>query len=183
MTNRMNCLFSLILLFVMATPVGHAAPNDNLGRLFSRPIERNNLDVLRQNQKLKVIVPQENAAPEVEEKAAPEELPEPVTLQGYVKRSDGKGNTIWINNQAVQENTTVDKVKVGRVNQRGFSKKGASTEGVDVKIPVTGKQIRLKPGQMYEPENNKIYEMQIVEKTKRLELEQSGVINSDETPQ
>ena len=72
---------------------------------------------------------------------------------------------------------------MGRVNQRGFSKKGASTEGVDVKIPVTGKQIRLKPGQMYEPENNKIYEMQIVEKTKSLELEQSGVINSDETPQ
>jgi hypothetical protein len=183
MTKLMNHLLALLLLFGLVMPQSNAAPNDNFGRLFSRPIERNNLDVLRQNQKLKVIVPQENTAPEIEEKAAPEELPEPVTLQGYVKRSDGKGNTIWINNQPVQENSTVDKVKVGRVNQRGFSKKGASTEGVDLKIPSTGKQIRLKPGQMYEPENNKIYEMQVVEKSKRLELEQSGVIDGDETPQ
>jgi hypothetical protein len=179
----MNYLFTFLLLLGLAMPKVHAAPGDNLGRLFSRPMERNNLDVLRQNQKLKVIVPQENTAPEIEEKAAPEELPDPITLQGYVKRSDGKGNTIWINNQAVQENTTVDKVKVGKVNLRGFSKKGASTDGVDVKIPMTGKQVRLKPGQMYAPENNKIYEMQVVEKSKRLELEQSGVIDGDETPQ
>ena len=183
MTSMMNYLFTFLLLLGLAIPKVHAAPGDNLGRLFSRPMERNSLDVLRQNQKLKVIVPQENTAPEIEEKAAPEELPDPITLQGYVKRSDGKGNTIWINNQAVQENSTVDKVKVGKVNQRGFSKKGASTDGVDIKIPMIGKQVRLKPGQMYAPENNKIYEMQVVEKSKRLELEQSGVIDGDETPQ
>ena len=100
MTSMMNYLFTFLLLLGLAIPKVHAAPGDNLGRLFSRPMERNNLDVLRQNQKLKVIVPQENTAPEIEEKAAPEELPDPITLQGYVKRSDGKGNTIWINNQA-----------------------------------------------------------------------------------
>lgn len=182
MTNMMKQLIALLLLLGLIAS-SQAAPSDNLGRLFSRPAERNNLDVLRQNQKLKVIVPQENIVPEVAEKAAPEALPEPVTMQGYVKRSDGKSNTIWINNQPVQENATLDKLKIGRVNQHGHSKKGASAEGVDVKIPVTGKQIRLKPGQMYEPENNKIYEMQIVEKTKRLELEQSGVIDGNETPQ
>ncbi|MGB2832756.1 MAG: hypothetical protein WBC07_07355, partial [Methylotenera sp.] len=97
-----------------------------------------------------------------------------------VKRSDGKGNTLWINNQAVQENSTVDNVKIGKLNQRGFSKKGASTEGVDVKIPVNGKHVRLKAGQMYAPENNKIYEMQLVEKANRLNLEQSGVIDGDD---
>ena len=167
----------VLSLFVGNTIPAQAAPNDNLGRLFSRPSERNNLDVLRQNQQLKVIVPQENLEPEMLDKSLPAELPDPITLQGYVKRSDGKGNTLWINNQAVQENSTVDNVKIGKLNQRGFSKKGASTEGVDVKIPANGKHVRLKAGQMYVPENNKIYEMQLVEKANRLNLEQSGVID------
>jgi hypothetical protein len=30
---------------------------------------------------------------------------------------------------------------------------------------------------MYEPENNQIYEMQVVEKAKRLSLERSGTID------
>ena len=55
---------------------------------------------------------------------------------------------------------------------------------MDVKIPANGKQIRLKAGQMYAPEDNKIYEMQVVEKAKRLNLEQRGVIDGgDEKPQ
>ena len=83
MTSMMNYLFTFLLLLGLAIPKVHAAPGDNLGRLFSRPMERNNLDVLRQNQKLKVIVPQENTAPEIEEKAAPEELPDPITCLLY----------------------------------------------------------------------------------------------------
>ncbi|MGB2832529.1 MAG: hypothetical protein WBC07_06220, partial [Methylotenera sp.] len=123
----MKNITQLVVLSLLITHVIHvqAAPNDTLGRLFSRPGERNNLDVLRQNQQLKVIVPQENLEPEILDKALPVELPDPITLQGYVKRSDGKGNTLWINNQAVQENSTVDNVKIGKLNQRGFSKKGA----------------------------------------------------------
>lgn len=150
---------------------------DNLGRLFSRPAERSSLDYMRQNQKLKVIVPQPSVELENTEKAAPPELPDPITLQGYVKRSDGKASTLWINNQAVQENTTVENVKIGKLNQRGFSKKGATLEGVDINIPANGKHVRLKAGQTYAPENNKIYERQVVEKAKRFELEQSGVID------
>lgn len=155
----------------------HAESSDSFGRLFSRPAERSNLNVLRQNQKLKVVDQQQNTEPEVIEKIAPLALPDPITLQGYVKRSDGKGNTLWINNQAVQENSTIDSVKIGKLNQKGLSKKGALVEGVDVSIPASGKQVRLKAGQTYVPESNTTIELQVVEKAKNLELEQSGVLD------
>lgn len=156
-----------------------AEANGQFGRLFSKPAERSNLNMLRQNQKLKTTNTPDVAAPEVTAEPEAVVLPDPITLQGYVKRSDGKNNTLWINGQPVQENSTVDNVKIGRLNKRGFSKKGASTEGVDVSIPANGKHIRLKAGQMYAPEDNKIYEMQVVEKAKRLNLEQSGEKSSE----
>jgi hypothetical protein len=158
-----------------------AAPNDNFGRLFSRPAERTNLDNLRQNQKLKVISPQDNPQSDATVVATPPALPDPITLQGYVKRGDGTKSTLWINHQAVEEDSMVNNVQIGRLNKRGFSKKGASTEGVDVKIPANGKRVKLKAGQMYDPEANQIIEMHIVEKAKRLRLEEMGVIDgSDE---
>ncbi len=177
-----NALTSLLISLCMSTFVlqVQAETNEQFGRLFSKPNERSNLNVIRQNQKLKTISAQEAQQPAMVIPAEPAELPDPITLQGYVKRNDGGGNTLWINGQAVQENSNVDSVKIGKLNQSGFSKKGTSTEGVDVKIPANGKHIRLKAGQIYEPENNKIYEMQVVEKAKRLRLEQGGtIIDSD----
>ncbi len=168
-------LFVSVLTSLFATQV-HAAPDDNFGRLFSRPNERNNLDLLRQNQKLKIISLQDNAQADPMAEAVPVELPDPITLQGYVKRSDGT-STLWINNKAVQEDSKVDNVQIGRLNQRGFSKKDTSIEGIDVKIPANGKRIRLKAGQMYEPETNQVKELQVVEKAKRLNLEETGVID------
>lgn len=157
-----------------------AETNQQFGRLFSKPSERSNLNIIRQNQKLKSTSTQEAQQPTLVTPAEPAELPDPITLQGYVKRNDGGGNTLWINGQAVQENSSIDSVKIGKLNERGFSKKGASTEGVDVKIPANGKHIRLKAGQMYAPESNHIYEIQVVEKAKRLNLEQSGTIDDSD---
>lgn len=169
-----NLLLGLFI-GVMATPL-QAESTDQFGRLFSKPTERNNLNVLRQNQKLKIISVQETLQPEM---AADPALAEPITLQGYVKRSDGI-STLWINKQAVQENSTIDNLEIGRLNQREFSKKAISTEGIDVKILADGKKIRLKAGQMYAPETNQILEMQVVEKAKRYTLEETGVIDSDD---
>jgi hypothetical protein len=98
-----------------------AEPNGEFGRLFSKPNERSNLNILRQNQKLKPISTPE-VKPEATLNAEPAAPTEPITLQGYVKRSDGT-STLWINNQAVQENSSVDNVKIGRLNKRGFSLK------------------------------------------------------------
>lgn len=156
----------------------HAETNPTLGRLFSKPAERNNLNVLRQNQKLKTITAQETKV--IPEMVTTIETPEPIapiTMQGYVKRSDG-ANTLWINKHAVQENSTANKLHIGQLNQRGFSKNGLNNEGVDIHIPTQGKHIRLKAGQMYEPETNQILEMQVVQKSKKINLEQSGVIGS-----
>ena len=50
---------------------------------------------------------------------------------------------------------------------------------MDVKIPANGKKIHLKAGQMYEPETNQIIELQVVEKAKRLNLEETGVIDGN----
>lgn len=166
-----------LLISMLSAPL-QAAPDGNFGRLFSKPNERNSLNVLRQNQKLKTIIAQETEQPEQVAEPAKIELPAPVTMQGYVKRSDGT-STLWINNQAMQENSTVDNVKIGQLNQRGYSKNGANTEGIDIKIPANGKRVRLKAGQMYEPENNKVYEMQLVEKARRMSLEQSGVVEDE----
>ena len=172
---------SVILLSLQSHAETTVENNQQLGRLFSKPNERSNLNVIRQNQKLKTITPADAQQSAAMTEVVPIELPDPITMQGYVKRNDGAANTLWINGQAVQENSSVDHVKIGKLNQKGFSKKGASTEGVDVKIPANGKQIRLKAGQMYEPESNKVYELQVVEKAKRLNLEQSGTIGDSDT--
>lgn len=143
---------------------------DDFGRLFSRPNERSNLDVMRQNQKLKVVAPEPvDAGTEV---PAPMILPDPITLQGYVKRSDGN-STVWINNQPVQEGSTVNNVNIGRLNEN--AKQGT----LDVKIPANGKHIRLKAGQIYEPETNQIKELRIQEKEKQLNSEQAGTIGDN----
>lgn len=153
-----------------------AAANDDFGRLFSRPSERKNLDYLRQNQKLKIITPQDNAQTEPTE-ATPVELPAPVTLQGYVKRSDG-ASTLWINHKTVQENSAVDDVQIGKLHTQAGTTQ--ANEGLNVKIPANGKQVRLKAGQMYVPETNQIRELKTVEKAKRMSLEETGVIGNDE---
>lgn len=161
----------VVSLMSLLQALSHAEGNDDFGRLFSRPAERNNLDVLRQNQKLKVIAA-EPVKPGVEAEAPPVELPDPITLQGYVKRSDGN-STVWINNKPMQEDSTVNNVNIGRLHGN------AKQESLDVKIPANGKRVRLKPGQIYEPETNQIKELRIQEKEKQLNLEQTGVIEDN----
>lgn len=169
---------SLILASSLLPTSANAAPDD-FGRLFSRPTERKNLDVLRQNQKLKVITSQDIAPADIAISAAPAELPGPVTLQGYVKRSDGAA-TLWINNKAVQEGSIVDDVQVGKLHNPKSS--GSNADSINVSIPASGKQIRLKAGQRYEPESNEVRELQVVEKAKRLNLQESGHIGNEVAP-
>lgn len=175
----------VISLFVFLFAVQlQAAPDDSFGRLFTRPSERDNLDYLRQNQKLKIVNPQNDPQPNEMEKEIPVELPNPIALQGYVKRSDGSKSTLWINNQPVQEDSTVDNVQIGRLSKPSGSTTNQGSDGLNLKIPANGKHVRLKAGQVYEPETNQIKELRIIEKGKRLNLEETGVIDgSDEKSQ
>ncbi|MDP1596352.1 MAG: hypothetical protein Q8S46_00465 [Methylotenera sp.] len=178
-TSTLKMTTALLITLLMATlfTSAQAAPDDDFGRLFSRQNERKNLDVKRQNQKLKVITPQDLQLEPVAN-AAPPELPNPITLQGYVKRSDG-ASTLWINNQTVQEDSAIDNVQIGRLKGHE-NKAGAGSDSLNVKIPASGKQVRLKAGQVYMPETNQIVELKTVEKAKRLNLEETGAIGDDE---
>ena len=173
--NKISIGFFLLeMLFTMQV---HAATDESFGRLFTRPNERSNLDYLRQNQKLKIVNPQNDPQQDAIKNDMPIKLPDPITLQGYVKRSDGTKSTLWINNQAVQEDSIIDNVQIGRLNSRKGSKINQGTEGLDLKIPANDKHIRLKAGQVYEPKTNQIKELKTVENERRLNLEETGVID------
>jgi hypothetical protein len=169
-------LYHMLVAGIVAISSHPSYAEDAFGRLFSRPSERKNLDYLRQNQPLKVVNPQEKVPQDELVEVAPPELPDPIKLQGYVKRSDGQKSTLWINNQPVQEDSMVDNVNIGRLSGRA----SGNSEGLEVKIPANGKRLRLKAGQVYDPETNQIKELKTLEKEKQLYLEETGVVG-DET--
>lgn len=122
---------------------------DQIGRLFTSPAERSNLDYLRQTKKnlpLKIEAPIQESMAE----PAPVVLPDAINMQGYVKRNDGKQGTVWINNSAMQEGSGNKDVQVGRLPTDG--------NRVPIKLPANGKQLTLKAGQVYDPENNRVRE-------------------------
>jgi hypothetical protein len=121
-----------------------------IGRLFTSPTERSNLDYLRQTKKnipAKPEIPTEDIS--VTE-VAPIALPDEINMQGYVKRNDGKKGTVWINNDALQENSGNKDVQVGSLPNNG--------NRVPIKLPANGKYLTLKAGQIYDPESNRIRE-------------------------
>ena len=120
-----------------------------LGRLFTSPVERNNLDFLRQTKK-KLIAPVINEVPIDAVEAAPILLPEAVNLQGYVKRNDGKDGTVWVNDQALQENSHNKEVAVGKLSE--------NSNRVPIKLSGNGKNLNLKAGQVYDPQTGRVRE-------------------------
>ena len=145
--------FILLFIFFSQLVLGQLAlAAEPIGRLFTSPAERSNLDYLRQTKK-KLIVPVTMDAPaETVEApaAAPVLLPEAVNLQGYVKRNDGKQGTVWVNDQALQENSGNKEVHVGRLSE--------VSNRVPIKLSANGRRLNLKAGQVYDPETNNVRE-------------------------
>lgn len=169
--------FSIITSLLASLFTGHAqaAPIDKFDRLFSSQSERNMLDLLRKNQPHKIINSQNSLMSKANKTPNVTDLLEPITLQGYVKRSDRIANTLWINQQAVQENSVLDNVQIGQLNKRAYSEKGTNSLSLAIKIQANGKQVSLKVGQTYYPETDEIRELQLVEKAKRLRLKESAL--------
>ena len=120
-----------------------------IGRLFTTPAERSNLDYLRQTKKnlpIKAEMPAEVSMAE----ALPIVLPDAINMQGYVKRNDGKKGTVWVNNKAMQEGSGNKDVQVGKLPTDG--------NRVPIRLPANGKNLTLKAGQVYDPENNRVRE-------------------------
>jgi hypothetical protein len=141
--------FILWLILVGQLALGQfATAAEPIGRLFTSPAERSNLEHLRQTRKLNA--PVKIDAPDDAMEAAPVLLPREVNLQGYVKRNDGKQGTVWVNNEAVQENSGNKDVQVGRLPE--------DSNRVPVKLSGNGKRLNLKAGQVYDPETNRVRE-------------------------
>jgi hypothetical protein len=81
---------------------------------------------------------------------APIVLPDAVNLQGYVKRNDGKQGTVWVNDQALQENSRNKDVVVGKLPQ--------NSSRVPIRLSANGRRLNLKAGQVYDPETNRVRE-------------------------
>ena len=138
-------LFALTLNFLMS---GIAIGAEGFGRLFTTPAERANLDYLRKTTQLPKIVPDQPVEAEVE--AAPVALPS-VSVEGYVKRGDGKKSTVWVNNAPVQEGSDSGGITVGKLRRDGNQ--------VPIKMSTTGKSLSLKAGQVYDPETDSVSEV------------------------
>jgi len=137
----MKYLFLLLALLPLAANAEGA-----IGRLFTTPSERSNLDYLRQTSRAKVL--------EVDSGDAKEEapaIPSDIAVQGYVKRSDGQKSTVWINSVPMQENTANSDVQVGKLSP--------NNNMVPIVVPGTGRVVGLKAGQVYVPETDKVEEI------------------------
>ena len=165
----MNKYFKVSLVLVLTLLSQLAISAEPIGRLFTSPAQRSNLDYLRQTKK-KLIAPVVIEAPTDVVEAAPIVLPEAVNLQGYVKRNDGKQGTVWVNDKALQENTRNKEVAVGSLHN--------DNNRVPLKLSGNGKRLNLKAGQVYDPETNRVIEARN-HGTNGNEISASGTIGDD----
>lgn len=145
----------VLLLLSICLGMTTAANAEQLsGRLFSTPAERAQLDHLRQISKQ----PTPEQELEQEQTAEPGDwslpvepaMPVSVSVQGYVKRSDGKKGTVWVNEQPLQENSETGDLRVGKLPRSGNQ--------VEIDLPANGKRLKLKAGQIYLPETDSVTE-------------------------
>lgn len=125
----------------LATPL-YDAYAATMGRLFFTPAQRAKLDQLRNTQP--GAMPKSEADPTEQAVPEPAHAPQPVTLNGVVRRSDGS-TTIWINEQ---------------MHPTGShrSAKAADANGVDVVLPESKRKVRLKVGQTVDPSSGLVNE-------------------------
>lgn len=142
---RRLCLWLLLIGLPPAVALGDEA----LGRLFFTPAERANLDYLRQTSQPpeKTLSPDDATEPETDVATPPPAPPSSVSMQGYVKPSQGRG-TVWVNRQPVQEKTSHGELSVGKLGPPGSA--------VRVKVPGTDQTVELKAGQTYDAANGKV---------------------------
>jgi hypothetical protein len=145
----MKFLVLSLLFYIQLVSSQQALAAESIGRLFTSPAERSNLDHLRQSKK-KLIAPTVVDAPVDTLEATPVVLPNAVNLQGYVKRNDGKQGTVWVNDQAMQENSRNQDVAVGSLRE--------DSNRVPLKLSGNGRQLNLKAGQVYDPETGRVRE-------------------------
>jgi len=120
---------------VPATPPAAKQPVP-LGRMFFTPAQRAQLDVAR-TQRARTTLATEKT--EEVQTAAP--VPQTITYDGAVRRSDGK-TTVFLNGRPVHDKEPAGgAIVVGRIRADG---------GVSLQMPQSGRTVELKPGQSIE---------------------------------
>jgi hypothetical protein len=127
-------------------------PAPVLGRLFFTPAERSRIDELRR----KPPPPPQVAAVDPPRKPPP--LPEYVTLNGVVQRSDGQ-TVVWLNNKPVRAGRSDEGIVVTPPARAG------APGGVKVTVPQTGRSVDLKVGQQLEVNSGQVQEAYRVPRT------------------
>jgi len=143
----MRLLTLFLLLGIQWWGVQATMAAEPVGRLFSTPEQRSQLDALRASKRNQPVVTETVVQPTVI-KRKPIILPDAINVQGYVKRTDGKKGTVWVNGKAIQERSGNKDVQVGQLSKHG--------KRVPIRIPANGKHLSLKPGQVYDPQTNKV---------------------------
>lgn len=149
----MKLRYLIVLLTLLALPAQAAEP---LGKLFTTPAERATLERLRQNSQGLML---EQALPAADDNAtaAPPVTPHQLSVQGYVRRSDGARGTVWVNHQPLQERSEHNHVQVGSLPREG----SRDSNRVPLTIPDTGSQVKLKAGQAYDGNTGQISERNV----------------------
>lgn len=144
-------IFSAFLTALIASAADTGDDPAKLGRLFFTPGERASLDIIRQNSKApdRIVRAEDAVVEDALETEEPKPATNPVMFKGFVSRSDGK-NALWVNQSQTSEKVQQEEFVVG-------SLKKASGQ---VNITVTGSEIKnivLKPGQIYDPRSDQVY--------------------------
>ncbi len=128
------------------------AASDGFGRLFTTPVERKKLQVLR-NSKPQVKEPVKIIVEEI--KGPVEEIERPdiegITLNGIVYRKGSK-STVWINGTNSYEGSLSSeyfRIKADDIN----------SEKVSVTVPEVDLKFDLKVGQTYEPNDESLFDL------------------------
>ncbi len=146
----MNKYLAILMLLGASTVSMPSNSAESIGRLFTTTGERSNLEYLRKTRKNIPVKPEQPSEPNVSVLHPIQSLPDEVSLQGYVKRNDGKAGTVWINDKALQEQTGNKEVTVGKLPDE--------SNRIPVKITGNGRYIGLKAGQVYDPATNRVRE-------------------------
>ncbi len=142
----------ILLLCGLVTSSNVYAASDGFGRLFTTPVERKKLQVLR-NSKPQVKEPVKIIVEEI--KGPVEEIERPdiegITLNGIVYRKGSK-STVWINGTNSYEGSLSSeyfRIKADDIN----------SEKVSVTVPEVDLKIELKVGQTYEPNDESLFDL------------------------
>ena len=140
-------IMAVLVTVLLASAARPAYPDDEFGRFFTTPKQRERLDELRSSASNVVVNVNEDELRIDEDVKKTEQQHNELTLKGLVYRSDGK-NAAWINDSNSYEGDVASGVTSVKEHE-------ISSSGVEMELPGDKKKIRLKVGEAYDSSGGK----------------------------